>query len=334
MKNELFSIGPITIYGYGLMIAIGVLAAYFSATYRSKKYALDPDKVFYVTVWAVIGGFGGAKLLYLITQLPAILKDPSLLKDARNGFVVDDSGMSEETIQELRQLISNKNYFGVEELLENQRLSKEQVEALTALPQLFGGPEVLKKAESLTGNPKALAAIRRLRELYQVAACYGCEEYISFDLGMLSKYQYYTGIIFQGFTYGTGEPLVTGGRYNKLLEHFGRPAPAIGFCLVMEQVLNALNRQNIQVPVMEGKRLVLYNERNREAAIQIAGMQRTHGMQIQCMRMEEGLKAEDYIVYGKSHQFTDIVSPVGEDQIQVINLFTDEVQMTNQKSFQ
>ena len=55
MKNELFSIGPITIYGYGLMIAIGVLAAYFSATYRSKKYALDPDKVFYVMVWAVIG---------------------------------------------------------------------------------------------------------------------------------------------------------------------------------------------------------------------------------------------------------------------------------------
>ena len=46
----MFSTGPITIYGYGLMIAIGVLAAYFSATYRSKKYALDPDKVFYVTV--------------------------------------------------------------------------------------------------------------------------------------------------------------------------------------------------------------------------------------------------------------------------------------------
>ena len=88
MKNELFSIGPITIYGYGLMIAIGVLAAYFSATYRAKKYDLDPDKVFYVTVWAVIGGFGGAKLLYLITQLPAILQDPSLLKDVQDGFVV------------------------------------------------------------------------------------------------------------------------------------------------------------------------------------------------------------------------------------------------------
>ena len=57
--------------------------------------------------------------------------------------------MSEETIQELRQLISNKNYFGVEELLESQRLSKEQVEALTELPQLFGGPEVLKKRQKV-----------------------------------------------------------------------------------------------------------------------------------------------------------------------------------------
>ena len=163
---------------------------------------------------------------------------------------------------------------------------------------------------------------------------YGYEKYITFDLGVVSKYKYYTGIIFQAYTYGTGEAVAKGGRYDTLMDHFGKPAPAIGFVCVADRLLTALNRQNIQVPVMEGKRLVLYNERNREAAIRIAGMQRTHGMQIQCMRMEEGLKAEDYIAYGKGHQFTDIVSPVGEDQIQVINLFTDEVQMTNQKSFQ
>ena len=76
----------------------------------------------------------------------------------------------------------------------------------------------------------------------------------------------------------------------------------------MEQVLNALNRQNIQVPVMEGKRLVLYNERNREAAIRIAGMQRTHGMQIQCMRMEEGLKAEVYCIWKGSSVYGYCIS--------------------------
>lgn len=248
--------------------------------------------------------------------------------------LVDESGMSDDTVQELRQLISNKNFFGVEELLESQNLSKEQVEVFTALPELFGGLEVLEKAESLTSNPGALQAIERLRALYQAVSCYGCETYISFDLGMLSKYQYYTGIIFQGFTYGTGEPLVTGGRYNHLLEHFGNPTPAIGFCLVMEQVLNALNRQNIQVPIEEGKRMVLYTDSSREVAIQIAKMQRIHGMQVQCMRMEDGKTAKDYISYGKKHQFTDIVAPVCAEKIQVINLFTDEEQITNQKSFQ
>ena len=49
---------------------------------------------------------------------------------------------------------------------------------------------------------------------------YGYEKYISFDFGMLSKYQYYTGIIFQAYTYGTGEPMIKGGRYNGLMKHF------------------------------------------------------------------------------------------------------------------
>ena len=172
--------------------------------------------------------------------------------------LVDDSGMSEETIQELRQLISNKNYFGVEELLENQRLSKEQVEALTALPQLFGGPEVLKKAESLTGNPKALAAIRRLRELYQVAACYGCEEYISFDLGMLSKYQYYTGVVFKAYTYGIGDAVVKGGRYDNLLRKFGKDTAAIGFVIVIDDLLEALSRQKVVIDVPASGKIMYY----------------------------------------------------------------------------
>ena len=46
---------------------------------------------------------------------------------------------------------------------------------------------------------------------------------------MLSKYQYYTGIIFQAYTYGTGEPMIKGGRYNGLMKHFGKPAASIGF---------------------------------------------------------------------------------------------------------
>lgn len=88
MKNELLTIGPVTVYGYGLMIAIGVIAAYSSAEYRAKKKGLKHELIFNLTIWALIGGILGAKLLYYITQIKAILADPSLLLDVSQGFVV------------------------------------------------------------------------------------------------------------------------------------------------------------------------------------------------------------------------------------------------------
>ena len=88
MKNELFSLGPFTVYGYGLMIAIGILAAYVTAEYRAKKHGLDPDKIFYLVIWAVVGGFAGAKVLYFLTRLKDIMENPRVLLDLADGFVV------------------------------------------------------------------------------------------------------------------------------------------------------------------------------------------------------------------------------------------------------
>ncbi len=240
--------------------------------------------------------------------------------------LMKETGMSQEMEAELRQLISSKNPFGVEELLTEQNISGEPMEALSMLPQLFGSLEVLQKARSLTGNPEALAAVKRLEDIYRVLEFYGCQQYVSFDLGMLSKYQYYTGIIFQGYTYGTGEPLVKGGRYNNLLAHFGNPAPAIGFELVMDQVMSALERQKIPVSVTQGRTLILYREDTRSLAIGLAREHRAHQMDVQCMLMEERKTLSDYRAYGKQNRFGGIVYPVNEDEIRVINLFTDEEQ--------
>lgn len=88
MKNELFSIGPFTVYGYGLMIAIGIIAAYFTGEYRAKKLNLDADRVFSFVIWCVLGGFLGAKILYFITQMKEIMENPRLLLDLSDGFVV------------------------------------------------------------------------------------------------------------------------------------------------------------------------------------------------------------------------------------------------------
>lgn len=89
MKNDLFSIGPVTIHGYGLMMAIAILSAYYMVEYRGKKRGMDADKIFNMAIWAVAAGLLGAKLLYLITRLPDLIADPSLIVHClKDGFVV------------------------------------------------------------------------------------------------------------------------------------------------------------------------------------------------------------------------------------------------------
>ena len=190
------------------------------------------------------------------------------------------TGMSQEEEEELRELISQKNYFGVEELVKNKNMDKSLARVLSQLPQMFGSAEILEKAKSLTDNPQALKAVARLEEIYELLKVYGYEKYITFDFAMLSKYHYYTGIIFQAYTYGTGEALIKGGRYNQLMKHFGKPAASIGFAIVVDNLLMALSRQKIEMEEEEGITVITYRKENRIQAIQKAKELRAQGRNV------------------------------------------------------
>ena len=155
------------------------------------------------------------------------------------------SGLDAETLERVRSLISNKNFFGVGEVLEDERIDERIRRALVEMPQMFGGREILKKAEELAVGVEAKEAIARLREIDTILSSKGYGSYISYDFGLLSRYQYYTGIIFSAFTYGTGEPVAKGGRYDRLLSHFGTDAPAVGIGLMIDPLMNAMSRQGI-----------------------------------------------------------------------------------------
>jgi len=157
--------------------------------------------------------------------------------------ICQQAGLGEETESELRELISGKNIFGAEELLAGKGVEESHSRMLLKVTEHFGSVQVLKSARELAGNPRSLAAVDRLEKLYHVLCEYGVEKYISFDLGMLSKYHYYTGVIFKVYTYGVGEPVAKGGRYDQLLGYFGKEAPAIGFAVVVDDLLAALERQ-------------------------------------------------------------------------------------------
>ena len=194
--------------------------------------------------------------------------------------VLAQTGMTEEEEEELRELISQKNYFGVDELVKEKKLDRSLANVLIQLPQMFGASEVLKKARELTDNEQALKAVARLEEIYELLKVYGYEKYITFDFAMLSKYHYYTGIIFQAYTYGTGEPLIKGGRYNQLMKHFGKPAASIGFAIVIDNLLMALSRQKIDPPQDNDTEVLFYRKENRIQAIQKAKELRAQGKNV------------------------------------------------------
>ena len=87
MYNDLFSIGPFTVHGYGLMITIGVLAALFIAEARAKKRDINADVLYPLTLVCVGFGFAGAKVLFCIVEWRQFFKNPWQLLTG-NGFVV------------------------------------------------------------------------------------------------------------------------------------------------------------------------------------------------------------------------------------------------------
>lgn len=88
MKQILFSIGSLHIYGYGLMIAIAIFSAYKTVEIRAKHKGLEYEKIFNLTIWCAAGGLLGAKLLFLVTIIPDIMNDPKILLKVGDGFVV------------------------------------------------------------------------------------------------------------------------------------------------------------------------------------------------------------------------------------------------------
>ena len=191
--------------------------------------------------------------------------------------LVEEAGLGEEIRDRLRILIRNHNTFGVEKLLGELQIDERIRSILVRLPVWNGGGQMLEEAAALTEGLKAQSAVRRLQEVFSLLQIYGVDTQVSFDFGMLSAYMYYTGIIFRGYTYGTGEALVKGGRYDHLLEHFGKEAPSAGFVAVLDNLMNALQRQKIGLHPQDRRIRICYRQEKREEAHRMAVKLRAEG---------------------------------------------------------
>ncbi len=204
------------------------------------------------------------------------------------------AGLSKETELELRENVSGKNIFAVEDLLKEQHIEEEYREAFLKITELFGAAEVLEKAEALVSNARSLRAVERLKQVYELLRIYGAEQYISFDFGMLSKYHYYTGVTFRAYTYGVGDAIVKGGRYDNLLKTFGKDAPAVGFVVVLDDLMTAMASQKIILSAKEEHGILVYEKAAFERALLRAGELRKSGGCTELILKDDKKAKEEY----------------------------------------
>ncbi len=155
------------------------------------------------------------------------------------GFFRELTGrmdMPDATREELRALIEGKNFAALGDLLADYG-DQAACKPLRRLSNLFGGAEVLDEAEALSGGSDALDY---LRDLYDELKAAGYDRYLRFDLGLVHQIDYYTGVVFRGYVAGAGDAVLSGGRYDKLVEAFGRPAQATGFAVDVDAVAGCL----------------------------------------------------------------------------------------------
>ena len=221
--------------------------------------------------------------------------------------LTDAAGLNEEQEEELHDLISNKNYFGVTEFAEPLNLNDDLKALFGMLGNLYTGADELQTAKKYAdAYPRILNAIERLEELHQVLKIYGIDKYVSVELGIVSNYQYYTGIIFAGYTFGSGEPIVKGGRYDELLTYFGKESASIGFAIVIDQLMAALSRQKIEIPVQYQNELIIYGQEMRSEAVKKAMELRKCGSNVELMARDISKTEEDYRAYAEQNHCVNV----------------------------
>ena len=189
-------------------------------------------------------------------------------------------------VRAIKAAVSNKDFVCLGEQLAAKDLPAEKRQRVTRLLSLRGDVEILTAAAGVLTSKEALTALKNLDLIYRTLQNHGIEQYITIDLGLLPGLDYYTGMVFEGYTLALGVPVCSGGRYDDLIANFGYDLPATGFAMSINQLLTLYERQQLpstaQCPVAELQTdvLVAWAADHLEIAVRKAQELRTSGLRV------------------------------------------------------
>ncbi len=156
------------------------------------------------------------------------------------GFVerlMSAMGLPPAEEQHFLDVLQRKDLSGLAIMARRLSLDPGKVELVRRAMYLMGGGEILEEAGRIIGAGRADGILDELRSVRGADSEAGG---LLYDLTEPRGFDYYTGIMFQIVARGSGQEVCRGGRYDNLVGQFGRPAPAVGFALDLENMLLAL----------------------------------------------------------------------------------------------
>jgi len=157
--------------------------------------------------------------------------------------VLDGLGLNAVAARTAKHLIAARNVVELKAFVAQHAQGAGDLNILVELALLRGDARVLDVARRVCRTPASLEGIARLADLLRRAGELGYGERIAIDFALLRDFEYYTGLVFEGYVGEVGLSLCGGGRYDRLLPRFGFDAPAVGWMAGVERLLIALERR-------------------------------------------------------------------------------------------
>lgn len=157
--------------------------------------------------------------------------------------MTEELKLDQDQTRLIKEEVSNKNYVGLQELLVKFDISAGAQETFMKIITMRGNQNIISRASEIVNNPKSLKGLKDLRAVYENLKAYNVTDYVEIDLGVLRGLDYYTGIVFEGYSAYLGYPILGGGRYDNLMGQFDFQAPATGFALGLERLILALQKE-------------------------------------------------------------------------------------------
>lgn len=195
---------------------------------------------------------------------------------------------NEEQVTILRKLLVERNYVGFEEAVRNFDLEQSKQNMLIQFINEATNLVAIEDVEKYVDTNDGLTYMKQLADLIDQMHL---SEYVTFDFTLSSHMNYYTGMLFEVFADGSGFPLGNGGRYDGLLQHFGRDVGATGFGIDVDRLLEVIPK----IEQEEATVVIIYNEQKFIEAIELAKKYRLQNKRV-TMQSKVGLKNEEAFI--------------------------------------